>query len=299
MSQDQTAPAISKIIAKGAEYLAHRGIDSARLDAELLLAHVLGLERIQLYMRFDQPLELAELDKYREVLVKRGRRTPLAYVTGIKEFYSLGLCVDSSVLIPRPETELLVDWLLTQLGKAKQLQPMTIVELGTGTGAIAIALAHNMLKRSHGSFQIYATDISLAALEVARTNVERWQVEEVVQLLHGDLYGALPESLKSQVEIIVSNPPYIPTDEVGRLAPEIQEYEPLGALDGGPEGLDFYSRILEEGRRFLAAGGLMVLEVGDGQGQQVMAMAHDLGYKEIELHGDYGGRERMVTAQWR
>ncbi|NMB25311.1 MAG: peptide chain release factor N(5)-glutamine methyltransferase [Firmicutes bacterium] len=299
MFTDLAVPSIAQIIRKGADYLSVEGIPNARLEAEVLLAHALAMERIQLYMRPDQIISLKDRERYQEALVKRGQNMPLAYITGSKEFYSLDLHVNENVLIPRPETELLVDWLLALFSDGKHWHLNNIVELGTGTGAVTVALAYNLLKAGHKDFRIYATDISWAALQVARENIERLQVGEVIELFEGDIYRALPESILSKVGVIVSNPPYIPSGDIGGLAPEIREYEPIGALDGGVEGLDFYGPILDEGRRFLVDGGRVLLEIGDGQGRQVMDMAAKLGYGDIELHADYGARERMVTARWR
>lgn len=299
MFTDLAVPSIGRVIGKGADYLAAEDIPNARLEAEVLLAHVLGMERIWLYTRSDQAISLDEQERYQEALVKRGRKMPLAYITGSKEFYSLDLRVNEHVLIPRPETELLVDWLLALFDDGEHWHLGNIVELCTGTGAVAIALAHNLLKAGGKGFCICATDISRAALQVAKENVERCKVGEVVELFEGDLYHALPESIVSKVGVIVSNPPYIPRGDIGDLASEIREYEPITALDGGGEGLDFYGPILSGGRRFLMEGGRVVLEIGDGQGQRVMDIAAKLGYEDIELHADYSARERMVTARWR
>ena len=298
MSQSSRPPLILDLITKASQYLAAKGIDTARLDAEILLGHVLNLERIDLYVRFDQPLEKAEVDAYRLAIGKRGQRMPVAYITGFKEFYSLKLKVSPQVLIPRPETELLVEAVLAWLAE-RQKTNCRIVELGTGSGAIAVALAHSLSQDAGNVPSIYAVDVSGPALAVAKENVDRWGVGEAGQLCEGDLFSALPEGLDSEVDVIVSNPPYIRTDELKGLAPEIVRYEPLGALDGGPDGLAFYPRIFAEGRRFLRRGGLAAVEIGHGQGQAVMSIAEELGYTEIELYRDYGDRERVVTATWK
>ncbi|NMB45253.1 MAG: peptide chain release factor N(5)-glutamine methyltransferase [Firmicutes bacterium] len=291
-------PLILELITKASEYLTGKGIDTPRLDAELLLGHVLGMERIELYVRFDQPLEPTEVDAYRVAIARRAQRIPVAYITGSKEFYSLAFQVDSSVLIPRPETELLVECVLTRFDEGKASLEPKIVELGTGSGAIAVALAHTW--RQNGSLvpRIYATDIAEQALQVAKANLESHDVQDVIQLCQGDLYGALPSSLASCVDAIVSNPPYIPSNQVKQLAPEIVRYEPLGALDGGADGLSFYRRIYSEGRKFLRPGGFVAVEIGHGQGSQVMAIAEAQGYTKMGLHRDYGDRERVVTATW-
>ncbi len=299
MSNVLTPPSILEILQKATEYLARKGIDTARLDAELLLGHVLGLERIQLYVKFDQPLQSIELDRYRVAIARRGKRMPVAYIIGSKEFYSLELAVNPNVLIPRPETELLVDWVLDYLGSNGGRKRTNIVELGTGTGAIAVSVGYTALHKGQEGLRIFATDISREALQIAQANVDKWQVGEVVQLYQGDLLQPLPRELAFQVDLVVSNPPYIASEEIRGLAPEIREYEPLGALDGGPDGLAFYRRIYDESRDFLVPGGHVVLEIGHGQGQHVMDLARQYGYTDIELHHDYSDKERMVTVKWR
>ncbi|NLJ25147.1 MAG: peptide chain release factor N(5)-glutamine methyltransferase [Firmicutes bacterium] len=297
MSRQMAPPLILDLITKASGYLASKGVDTARLDAELLLGHVLKMERIELYMRFDQPLEPREVDAYRIAIAKRAGRQPVAYITGSKEFYSLKLRVNPNVLIPRPETELLVERVLEWLGQ--QELEARIIELGTGSGAIAVALAHSLGQVEGARPRIYATDISPEALQVAKANVDDYEVGETVEFLQGNLYDALPSSLVSQVDVIISNPPYIPTDEIKELAPEILQYEPLGALDGGVDGLAFYRRIYAEGQKFLRPGGLVAVEIGHGQGSQVVAIAQNLGYIEPKVYRDYGDKERVVMAIWK
>ena len=296
MSKVSKPPLILELITIASQYLAGKGIDSARLDAEILLGHVLNMERIDLYVRFDQPLEKAEVDAFG--WPSRGGPGCVAYITGSKEFYSLEFKVDSHVLIPRPETELLVEVVLNWLAERPETK-CKVVELGTGSGAIAVSLAHTLTRDAGKAPRIYATDISGPALEVAKENVNRWEMGDIVELFEGDLYSALPSGLESEIDVIVSNPPYIPTNELKGLAPEIVRYEPVGALDGGPDGLALYPRIFAEGRKFLRQGGLVAVEIGHGQGQAVMSIARDLGYTELELHRDYGDRERVVTGTWK
>lgn len=299
MSRQVAPPVILELLNKASEYLATKGIDTARLDAELLLSHVLNMERIDLYVRFDQPLETAEVDAYRVAIARRAQRMPVAYITGSKEFYSLDLQVDRNVLIPRPETELLVECVLNWLGEGEAPTEPNIVELGTGSGAIAVALAHSLAEKQTVNPRIFATDISQQAIDVAKANVEKHGLGNFIQLLQGDLYTVLPAFLESKVDTIVSNPPYISSGEIKGLAPEIVRYEPKGALDGGPDGLGFYRRIYAEGRKFLRPGGLIAVEMGHGQAPQVMAIAGEYGYIDTKLYRDYGDRERVVMAKWK
>ena len=231
-------------------YLARQGIPSARLDAEVLLACVLGVSRLELYTRFDQPLVKAEVDAYREALVRRARREPVAYITGVKEFYGLSLRVGPGVLVPRPETEFLVEQVLGLLGRG----PGLVVDVGTGCGAIALAVAHR-----HPEVPVLGVDSSPAALEYARANGERTGAGRRVRWLLGDALEALADA---SAAVVVSNPPYVPTGELMRLAPEIARYEPKQALDGGADGLEVARRIVAGAPRVLLPGGTLLMELG-------------------------------------
>ena len=200
---------IGELINLSAGYLSEKGCSSPRLDAELLLAHVLGLDRLALYLNFDKPLTSKEVDEYRRLIGRRGQRIPLAYLTGQKEFYSLPLNVAPEVLIPRPETEFVVEKVLELLEPGR---PAQILELGTGSGAIAIALACQ-----DPDFQITAADISPAALQVARANAERLEVAGQITFLESDLFA----KVSGRFRVICSNPPYIKRSELPKLAPEV------------------------------------------------------------------------------
>ena len=233
-------------------YLARHGVASARLDAEVLLAHVLGVSRLELYTRFDQPLVRSEVDAYREALVRRARREPVAYITGVKEFYGLAFRVGPGVLVPRPETEFLVEQVLALL---RQAPPGgLIVDVGSGCGAIALAVACR-----HPGARVVGIDRSPVALDYARANAERLGVEQRVRWLLGDALEALADA---SAAVVVSNPPYVPTSHLSRLAPEIARHEPREALDGGPEGLDVARRVVAGAGRVLCPGGTLLMELG-------------------------------------
>ena len=289
---------IIEAIGFGTNYLKQRGIGNARLEAEVLLAHVLKAERIILYMEADALLGQKDAVAYQRALAKRGENTPSAYITGLREFYSMEFIVDEKVLIPRPETEHLVDWVLGLLSKGTLDGFYNILDLGTGSGAIAVALGHNLLNIGRSNFRIYAVDISPEALSVAEKNIRKWQMSDYIELNYGDLYGGLPEVLAGHVAVVVSNPPYIASGELQELSPDVRLYEPLGALDGGEKGLDYYRPILAGAKGFLRPGGAVALEIGDGQGHEVVELARELHYDNVGLHLDYAGKERMVTALW-
>lgn len=277
---------IGELINLSAGYLQEKGCGSARLDAELLLGHVLGLDRLSLYLNFDKPLSSQEVDAYRRLIGRRGQRVPVAYLTGEKEFYSLPLKVNEHVLIPRPETEFVVDKVLELLEPGR---PAQVLELGTGSGAIAIAVAYQ-----DPDFRITAVDISPAALEVAQANAQRLEVDGQISFVESDLY----QNVSGTYAVICSNPPYIRRRELRSLAPEVAA-EPAVALDGGPDGLDFYRRILGQAASFLEPPGFVVLEIGWDQAAAVRSIGEEAGLTWLETVQDYGGRDRVVVFRWK
>ena len=259
------------------------GIESPQLDAEVLLAHSLGLSRSELYVQLDgRPSAEAE-ETFRSLVARRLQREPVAYITGQKEFYGLGLQVDRRVLIPRPETETLVEVALT-IGRQNQI-PL-LAEVGVGSGAIAIALAVSLPWA-----EIYAIDSSSDALTVAEVNCLRHGVEDRVHLVLGDLLAPLPEP----VGLIVANLPYVSQDELTTLAPDITEYEPLGALDGGPDGLDHIRRLLEQASPWLRPPGMICLEIGASQALPVNEIARkQFPAATVGLVRDLAGLDRVA-----
>ncbi|MCX6999688.1 MAG: peptide chain release factor N(5)-glutamine methyltransferase [Candidatus Sumerlaeota bacterium] len=250
---------IKDALEKSAEYLRARGSSSPRLDAELLLGHTLCLSRLQLYLNFDRPLAENEKEHYRALLKRRAEHEPVAYILGEKEFMSLPFHVTPAVLIPRPETEILVEEVMRKIDEWRglHLETMpTVFEVGIGSGAISISLLHHFL-----DLKIRAGDMSASALEVAGHNARRHGVMERLTLLHGDLFAGEG----GPFDFILSNPPYIAETERNSLAPDIVEHEPPEALFAGPEGLDVISRIIREGVKILAPDGWIFLEIGKNQ----------------------------------
>lgn len=273
------------LINLSAQYLQEKGCDSPRLDAELLLGHVLGLERLDLYLNAQKPLNEKEVAQYRVLIGKRGQRIPVAHLTGKREFYSLPLRVSPEVLIPRPETELLVDKALKLIDPS---EPVKILELGTGSGAIAAALACQ-----DPNIQITATDVSFEALQVAQANAGDLEISSQIDFVQSDLF----QKIQGKYALICSNPPYIPQEELANLAPEVGK-EPVSALDGGADGLDFYRRILNQASAFLERPGFVVLEIGWDQGPQVKKIGEKEGFLWQETTQDYGGMDRVVVFKW-
>ncbi len=267
-----------------ASYLGEHGIRDARMDAELLLAHCLVQPRLQFYLEPQRPLAADERERFAELISRRGRREPLQYITGRQEFMSLEFLVSPAVLIPRADTEMLVE---TALSWARnQARSLRILDLCTGSGAVAVSLAHYL----EGS-DIWAGDISAAAIEVARANAERLGTH--VCFAQGDLTGPFRGAV---FDLITANPPYIPRDDICGLEPEVGVAEPKLALDGGQDGLDFYRRLAVEATPLLGPGGKVMLEIGWDEGPQVQAILTEAGFTTIKLIKDYAGRDRVVTA---
>jgi release factor glutamine methyltransferase len=245
---------ILEVIQRSADFLAKKGVVSPRLQVELLLARALGMPRMRLYLSFERVLTEVELDMLRGLVQRRGQREPLQYIVGSTSFCGLEMTLDPRVLIPRPETELLAErgWKFLRSCAGTPLA----LDLGTGSGCLAIALAQNA-----PASQIHATDFSGEALELARQNAERHQVAGRICWHHGDLFAAVPAELR--FDLILSNPPYIPSARIDTLEPEVREHEPRRALDGGADGLDFYRRIAAQARPFLRAGGRLMVELDD------------------------------------
>jgi release factor glutamine methyltransferase len=272
-----------------AEYLAGKGVTDARLDAELLLAHVLGVRRLDLYLQFERPLTPEEVAAYRTAIQRRSRREPLQYITGEAAFRELVLSVDPRVLIPRPETEVLVGAVLEHVaGSDPKEGGLVGLDIGTGSGAIALSLLRE------GPFsKVVATDISEAALTVAAANAAALDLADGLELRHGPVWSPIGDAERFQV--IVANPPYIMESERAALMPEVRDHEPLAALFGGADGLEVVREIVAGAAPHLAPGGILALEVGLGQAAAVGRLAEAAGLRSSIVR-DLTGRERVVLA---
>jgi release factor glutamine methyltransferase len=264
-----------------------KGIDSPRLDAEVLIAHALKLPRVMLYARFDQPLSPEERAKIRELVARRARGEPIAYIMGTKEIYSLELEVTSDVLIPRPDTETLIE---IAIARARALPAPSIADVGTGSGCIAVAVARNVEKA-----RVWALDRSTAACTLAARNAQKLGVSERVIVLESDLLGAMPPDRK--LDVITANLPYIPSAEVPKLMRSVRDFEPWIALDGGPDGLDLIRRLSSSLPAHLAPGGVALLEVGHDQAPAVRSLLGASGLARVEVHRDLAGVDRVVEAR--
>ncbi len=279
---------IIKILDWTKQYFADRGVENPRLDAEVLLCAVLQCERIKLYMDFERPLTGAELSQYKNYVARRGQHEPLAYILGEKEFMRNSFKVTSATLVPRPETELLVESLIKAAQGLKADGDVKILDIGTGSGAIIVSLL-DYLPNAKG----VGVDISVDALIVAEENSRRIGVRERAGFMQSDLFSRIPADKK--FDIIVSNPPYIPAADIVGLAKDVQK-EPRGALDGGADGLDFYRRIISEAMDHMADEGILAFEVGINQAQVVAELCRKAGFKATAIRKDYADIERMVFA---
>jgi release factor glutamine methyltransferase len=277
-------------IQKSTEFLAKKDVESPRLQAELLLAHVLKLPRMKLYLNFERTLTAAETDALRELIKRRSQREPLQHIVGSTSFCGSEIAVNRNVLVPRPETEILAEAGWSFLSTINS-QPSTALDFGTGSGCIAIALA----VKCPGA-TIVALDVSAEALETAKQNAVRNDVADRIEFVQGDGFPA-PQNNPALFDLIISNPPYIPTAEIETLDPEVRDYDPRGALDGGADGLDFYRRFAVEARAFLKPGGKIMLEFGDGQGEAIRKIFEEQNWIVEVIREDYTQRQRILIAK--
>jgi release factor glutamine methyltransferase len=279
---------ILKIIQWATSYFKSNQIDSPRLTIEILLAHVLGVDRIDLYLAFDQPLHAEELILLKSLIKRRLNHEPVAYITGKKEFFGLEFEVSSGVLIPRPETEFLVEEALKVIPDNAGLSPMKILDMGTGSGAIVIALSKN--KPGH---HFFASDISLSALCIAGANAKNHGVQNI-RFFASDWFAPIAHN-NATFDLIVSNPPYIPISVIAHLAPEINRYEPSLALEGGDDGMNAVRILIGAAPSYLKPGGMMLLEIGYDQRDRVFQEIEKSHHFMLEKFvKDYSGHDRIA-----
>lgn len=282
---------IQKLLTWTTQYFTDKGIDSPRLSAEMLLSHVLGIDRIALYTDFDKVVSEQKRTALRELVKRAAGSEPIQYLIGKTEFYSMGFEVCPDCLIPRPETELLIEraieFLRTRNGK------QAVCDLCTGCGCIAIAIAKN-----YSDARIVATDISDAALAVAARNIQTHQLSEKINLIQGDLFEPLiPQIDQYQFDLIVCNPPYVSSGEYEKLDANVRNYEPKIALHAGTEGLDIYRRICDKMGDFLKPDASVILEIGYAQGPAVRQLLQETGlFAEISIEKDFHDNDRVIIA---
>jgi release factor glutamine methyltransferase len=280
---------ILKLIEWTTSYFDSHKIEGARASAEILLANALGLKRIDLYLRYDQPLSQQELATYKTLIKRRIKREPVAYIIGNKEFWSMDLDVTEDVLIPRPDTECLVEQALAHLPGKNSTAVWKILELGTGSGAIILSLA-----TQHPQHRYFASDRSEKALRIAKSNAKKHHLSDTILFFAGDWFNPIKNNI-NDFDMILSNPPYIPNRVIAELEPEIALYEPRIALDGGKNGLDSLSLIINQASYFLKPAGFLILEMGYDQKNNVSEIANNcFKYESIRIVKDYGGHDRVA-----
>ena len=276
---------VLEIIKRSTDFLDKHGVESARLNAELLIGHALGLKRMQLYLQFERPLTEAELEKIRPLVKRRSNREPVQYIMGEADFGGLRLKVDRRALIPRPETE----HLLELLGPRLVTPPARILDLGTGSGALALALA-----KAYPQSQVTAVDKSPAALALAGENTQANGFAERVRLLESDWFSAVPAG--EQFDLIVANPPYLSDEEMSATESEVRDFEPAMALSAGPDSSAALAYIIAQSGSWLGAGGLLACETGIAQHPRLIERATQAGFSRTESLRDLTGRDRYLLA---
>jgi len=280
---------ILKILKWTTSYFKSHHIDSSRLTAEIFLANVLDVNRIDLYLRFDQPLSALELGEFKKLIRRRVNREPVAYITGSQEFFGINFEVTPDVLIPRPETEFLVEEALKKIPD-NHLSLNHIIDIGTGSGAIIVSLATN--RPGHHYF---ASDKAEIAVTIAAKNAKKNGLKDKISFFAGDLFSPLREK-NEQFDMILSNPPYIEQTQIAALEPEVRQFEPVAALDGGGDGLAIVRQIILSASGFLKQNGILMLEIGYDQRERVERIITESGnYSGIEFIKDYSGHDRVVV----
>jgi release factor glutamine methyltransferase len=279
---------VLEVIKLSTEYLQKKGVESPRANAEILLAEILKCKRLELYLSFDKPLAENEVQIYREVIRKRGLRIPLQYIVGNVEFYGLKLIVNEQVLIPRPETELLVEKIINESDKSANLK---ILDIGSGSGNISLSISKNLQNS-----KVIGIDLSERALEVAKLNAELNTLQERVEFR---LFDIMKDDLNSlgKYDLIVSNPPYVSENDYQNLEPELKNYEPKIALSDNSNGVSFYKRIIEVSDQILNKPGKIYFELGIGQSKQVQNLFEQKGFNKITITKDYSGIDRIICGE--
>ncbi len=273
-------------------FFAKKGVDQPRLAAELLLSHVLGVPRIQLYTGYDKVVGEAKLAQYRDLVKRAGEQEPIAYLTGVAHFFSLEFSVNRDVLIPRPDTETVVENVLQTVRHQPGLESPRVLDLCTGSGCVACAIAKNLK-----SAMVWGIDVSEKAAIVAKKNVEQLGLCDRVTIEVGDLFDPIKTMVDARpFDLIVGNPPYISTDQLPKLDKSVRDFEPMLALDGGEDGLVIHRRILAKAPDHLTAGGRVFLEIAFDQGSAAREMAHGFEmFEEVRILKDFGGRDRVLA----
>ncbi|MGQ0793617.1 MAG: peptide chain release factor N(5)-glutamine methyltransferase [Deltaproteobacteria bacterium] len=289
MNHHTDAPIIMELYTLGKEKIAEAGIENPSLEAAIMLSRALGVSTAGIYALPHGRVRPEEGRVFEGFIERRQAREPIAYILGEREFYSRAFCVNRRVLIPRPETEILVE---AALAEAKSIPSPRIADVGTGSGAVGVTIACE-----RADAMVFATDISPEALEVARENAKRHSVAERISFVQADFLSPFADSC---LDIVVSNPPYVRAEDYSHLPPDVRDFEPaLALIGGGVDGLAAIRRVIEDSARTLASGGACIVEVGEGQSAGVREIFQSVGFTEIETKRDLSGIERVIRGKWR
>lgn len=287
--------AISSLVDWGGDWLSLAGVENPRSEAELLLAEAISAKRQDLWLHPGRKLDEEEMARWQNFIERRSAREPFAYIVGRKEFWSLEFKVNPEVLTPRPETEILIECLIEISKKGPGRDDLTILDMGTGSGNIAVATAIEFPASS-----VIAIDISSGAIAVARENIISHGLSDRIRLVQSDLFAGLEPEKTGKFDYILSNPPYIKSCEIDKLMPEVRDHEPRSALDGGVSGLDFYERIIGESCSMLKREGFLIMEIGSDQAEAVIQLIENRGGYEVpHVRPDYSGRDRIISVKRR
>lgn len=280
---------IKKLLERGLNILGEREYLNGTLDVILILSYLLNVDKSYIYTHGDREVSDEIVDKFLELVKKRRAGWPIAYLINEKEFYGLDFYIEEGVLIPRPDTEILVDYILND-GIKNYQGKINILDLGSGSGCIGITLAYNIKEA-----QVYSIDIDEKALEVTRKNVERFHLQDRVEVIKGNILEEINSlQIDEKIDIIVSNPPYIPKKDIEELQIEVKCFEPRKALDGGIDGLDFYKKIIPESKKYLKSGGMLIFEIGYDQGPSLIKLFESENYENINIIKDLQGLDRVI-----
>lgn len=286
---------IKALLKESIQYLKSNGVENNTiLDAQLILSHILNVDRLYLTVHGDETLNEEIINQYRQLIKLRATGMPLQYIVGRQEFMSLPFKVTTDVLIPRGDTEILVECIIKEYRKAKKHNQVSIMDIGTGSGCIAVSLAYYISNST-----VWAVDVSAKALKIAQYNAELNGVNRYISFVQHDILKSFPEVIaENSLDVIVSNPPYISTEVIGQLQKEVKDYEPQLALDGGADGLIFYRKIVDEAHPYLKSHGMLAFEVGHDQSDDVAELIESNGhYANIEVVKDLAGINRVVIAR--
>lgn len=294
LQQDAQNWTIRDLMKFSINYLQRHGFDEARLTVELLLSHALKCQRIELYTNSEKPLSKEELKNFRGCFERRLSHEPVQYIVGMTSFMGLQFAVDPRVFIPRPETETLVEQVMMMCGRRESAGPISLLDVGTGSGNIAVSLAKLVRE-----IQVTSIDVSLDALQVARRNAAAHGVQEKLTFETLDLFSPIETRFAASFDIVVSNPPYVSAEEWTQLEPEVREHEPEGAVSDRDDGYRFYHRLTQVSPKLLRADGCLVVEVGHGQAEEVKQLFGASGYSDLQVFTDLQGIPRVVSGNWR